>query len=285
MAWPIRHDLVPLFGPTFPTTCLSPDQPGYGTVIPTTGRRKPRRSLQSVGIPPPHGVPYPPKPLSQEHSYSAGPDAGLPVNPSMGDPVGDSAPYRLHSLVSAAPVENGSISFSRPAIPAVPALVPTAGVAYSPQEPVGPSQYTGSAPTCPSSHELPSKTRYSPYTLPRRNQSPSAHSASFAMPSSLGYDKPRSLVHRASDPNLRSFRHRNHLLIPRLTLNTNGLLPPGERSHVPQLASAGPELRNSITEEPKPTEGRNETQGNRLGISSSDSAHSSVPTPPFSEYV
>ncbi|KAG6369885.1 hypothetical protein JVT61DRAFT_13349 [Boletus reticuloceps] len=49
VAWPIRDDLVPLFGPTFPSTCLSPDQPGYGQVVSTaSGRRRPRRSNQSA---------------------------------------------------------------------------------------------------------------------------------------------------------------------------------------------------------------------------------------------
>jgi hypothetical protein len=71
VAWPIRHDLVPLFGyanfvswhlsfsviqyplsPTFPTTCLSPEQPGYGQVIANGGgRRRARRNnhFQSTG--------------------------------------------------------------------------------------------------------------------------------------------------------------------------------------------------------------------------------------------
>ncbi|KAK1219459.1 hypothetical protein PQX77_017831 [Marasmius sp. AFHP31] len=45
VAWPIRDDLVPLFGPTFPSTCLSPDQPGYGQVVASApGRRRTRRS-------------------------------------------------------------------------------------------------------------------------------------------------------------------------------------------------------------------------------------------------
>ncbi|KAF8631978.1 hypothetical protein AX15_002090 [Amanita polypyramis BW_CC] len=44
VAWPIKEDLIPLFGPTFPTTCLSPDQPGYGQVVNTgSGRRRSRR--------------------------------------------------------------------------------------------------------------------------------------------------------------------------------------------------------------------------------------------------
>lgn len=48
VAWPIRHDLVPLFGPTFPSSCLSPDQPGYGQIVsPGTGKRRARRSVQA----------------------------------------------------------------------------------------------------------------------------------------------------------------------------------------------------------------------------------------------
>jgi hypothetical protein len=44
VAFPIREDLVPLFGPTFPSTCLSPDQPGYGQIVNSGhGRRRSRR--------------------------------------------------------------------------------------------------------------------------------------------------------------------------------------------------------------------------------------------------
>ncbi|KAI0050509.1 DNA-binding domain of Mlu1-box binding protein MBP1 [Auriscalpium vulgare] len=49
VAWPIRNELVPLFGPTFPSTCLSPDQPGYGqVVVSSSGRRRSRRATQAV---------------------------------------------------------------------------------------------------------------------------------------------------------------------------------------------------------------------------------------------
>ncbi|GBE90056.1 hypothetical protein SCP_1800780 [Sparassis crispa] len=52
VAWPIRYDLVPLFGPTFPSTCLSPDQPGYGQIVkPGSGKRRSRRTTQN-DIPP-----------------------------------------------------------------------------------------------------------------------------------------------------------------------------------------------------------------------------------------
>ncbi|KAF9048929.1 hypothetical protein BJ165DRAFT_1070655 [Panaeolus papilionaceus] len=52
VAWPIRDELIPLFGPTFPSTCLSPDQPGYGQVVPSgQNRRRNRRATQSSVMP------------------------------------------------------------------------------------------------------------------------------------------------------------------------------------------------------------------------------------------
>ncbi|KAJ7503248.1 hypothetical protein B0H11DRAFT_577527 [Mycena galericulata] len=52
VAWNIREDLVPLFGPTFPSTCLSPDQPGYGQVVASaSGRRRARRNPQPALMP------------------------------------------------------------------------------------------------------------------------------------------------------------------------------------------------------------------------------------------
>ncbi|KAF5342209.1 hypothetical protein D9611_001187 [Ephemerocybe angulata] len=51
VAWSIRHDLVPLFGPTFPSTCLSPDQPGYGQVVANSQtRRRARRNTQAAAV-------------------------------------------------------------------------------------------------------------------------------------------------------------------------------------------------------------------------------------------
>ncbi|KAK7442504.1 hypothetical protein VKT23_016102 [Stygiomarasmius scandens] len=119
VAWPIRDDLVPLFGPTFPSTCLSPDQPGYGQVVASApGRRRARRATQApagqnqpsaqVGSPvvghhphgqwsisppphhpgemfpppPPQYAPYPPHgsyPPSHQHSH---PQSGLVPPPS-----------------------------------------------------------------------------------------------------------------------------------------------------------------------------------------------------------
>ncbi|KAG9013981.1 hypothetical protein FRB95_004350 [Tulasnella sp. JGI-2019a] len=49
VAWPIRDDLVPLFGPTFPDSCLSPDQPGFGQPIENLQKRKHRRAHVNNG--------------------------------------------------------------------------------------------------------------------------------------------------------------------------------------------------------------------------------------------
>ncbi|CAL1715878.1 unnamed protein product [Somion occarium] len=50
VAWPIRYELIPLFGPTFPDTCLSPDQPGFGQIVkPGTGKRR-RRHIQPANV-------------------------------------------------------------------------------------------------------------------------------------------------------------------------------------------------------------------------------------------
>ncbi|KAJ7765943.1 hypothetical protein DFH07DRAFT_1014563 [Mycena maculata] len=52
VAWTIREDLIPLFGPDFPSTCLSPDQPGYGQVVASaSGRRRARRNPQPGFVP------------------------------------------------------------------------------------------------------------------------------------------------------------------------------------------------------------------------------------------
>ncbi|KAG8819055.1 hypothetical protein FRC17_010623, partial [Serendipita sp. 399] len=294
VAWPIRHDLVPLFGPTFPTTCLAPDQPGYGTVIPPTGRRKPRRSLQSVGIPPPHTAPYPPKlPLAKEY-------AGLPirsgdVHHQQHNPYRPIPPPPPH--LSTSPIDNntnGSSSspFAHPTVPSVPALVPVTGVVHSPQElTASSSQYNWSPATYSPLHEGPMKHRYSPYVFPRRHHSPSisAYGGLSTSPSSYEGGRPHTLVHHSSAPNLRAYHHhhphhphpgRAHMLIPRLGL---GATPP---QHLPAMeinrslhsisaGSVGPEYPMETAEEyarvqHPPQEG--------LGVTSSDSAPSANPT-------
>ncbi|KAH7884887.1 transcription regulator HTH, apses-type DNA-binding domain-containing protein [Phlebopus sp. FC_14] len=101
VAWPIRDDLVPLFGPTFPSTCLSPDQAGYGQVVSTAaGRRRARRSHQ----PPP---PTPNIVQSSQAPWSASaprpithpsphPDQRAPISPHVyNDVYSYPAPHRF----------------------------------------------------------------------------------------------------------------------------------------------------------------------------------------------
>lgn len=254
VAWPIRHDLVPLFGPTFPTTCLAPDQPGYGTVIPPSGRRKPRRSLQSVGIPPPHSVPYPPKlPLAKEFALGARPQ-----------PHGESPMFRSpNPMLSGSPVDTHAMPFVPPTIPSVPALVPVSGVAYSPQEPSSASSYSSGQPAPYAS----SKHRFSPYAFPKRHHSPSLSAYS-------GYEgKPHPLVHRASDPNLRAYHARGHVLVPRLSLN-NLHLPTGEIKR--QLPIARPDGADPVDKSHPPA--LEDAPSENLGITSIED---SIPTPPY----
>lgn len=40
VAWDIRYQLVPLFGPSFPDSCLAPNAPGFGEIIPAESRRR-----------------------------------------------------------------------------------------------------------------------------------------------------------------------------------------------------------------------------------------------------
>ncbi|KAG9004539.1 hypothetical protein FRB93_010316 [Tulasnella sp. JGI-2019a] len=47
IAWPIRHELIPLFGPTFPDMCLDPSHPDYDS-IGKPHQRKPRATGAAV---------------------------------------------------------------------------------------------------------------------------------------------------------------------------------------------------------------------------------------------
>lgn len=49
VAWHIRYDLVPLFGPTFPDTCIAPDQPGFGQIVSGDARKRRNRRVAGPG--------------------------------------------------------------------------------------------------------------------------------------------------------------------------------------------------------------------------------------------
>ncbi|CAE6460373.1 unnamed protein product [Rhizoctonia solani] len=91
VAWNIRYDLVPLFGPTFPDSCLSPDQPGYGKVVARPPPRTRRSKRSGQGSPPGTSAPLP---FSQDS----------PISPITGEPNSGSTP-RVTDLFES-PVES-----------------------------------------------------------------------------------------------------------------------------------------------------------------------------------
>uniref|UniRef100_A0A0W0GFG6 Uncharacterized protein n=1 Tax=Moniliophthora roreri TaxID=221103 RepID=A0A0W0GFG6_MONRR len=150
VAWPIREDLVPLFGPTFPSTCLSPDQPGYGQVVASApGRRRTRRNTQatqqagsSASSPPswsvvtattssphesrgraphylPQYAPYSPHPVPEPQSQFS--SDNLTPTGNAGSRDRRYTPYPSHSPTLTAPnrqsSQRGSITLDMPPIP------------------------------------------------------------------------------------------------------------------------------------------------------------------------
>ncbi|KAM5544843.1 hypothetical protein V8D89_001741 [Ganoderma adspersum] len=88
VAWPIRYDLVPLFGPTFPSSCLPPDDPGFGQIAkPGTGKRRARRN-------PPTEMP-----LDSKHDWTVF-SPGEPGPPSMGPPSSRSTLVMSHTFAT-----------------------------------------------------------------------------------------------------------------------------------------------------------------------------------------
>ncbi|KAG2115012.1 hypothetical protein DEU56DRAFT_874267 [Suillus clintonianus] len=132
VAWPIRDDLVPLFGPTFPSTCLSPDQPGYGQVVSNaSGRRRSRRNNQVV-------APAPPVPRDSQTSWAipaAGPSAH--TSPSA------------HYLPPGQPAS-------------LPSMMYRDAPSYSHPQPTNPPLHISSSAS-PIMRERSARSRYSPY--------------------------------------------------------------------------------------------------------------------------
>ncbi|KXN91755.1 Transcriptional repressor XBP1, partial [Leucoagaricus sp. SymC.cos] len=152
VAWAIREDLVPLFGPTFPSTCLSPDQPGYGQVVATgNNRRRPRRGTQTTA------------PAPQAPREPSNPDwRVLTPNP------GASTPSLPHQSLTTGP-GHGYLSHHHSGLDRYQLLPP---------------QMSGPASSVPFQDQAPPPTvRYSPYAghpIPRK---PSSASLSLEDPS------------------------------------------------------------------------------------------------------
>lgn len=194
VAWPIRDDLIPLFGPTFPSTCLSPDQPGYGQVVTNgTGRRRARRVTQPV-VPATTAAPL-------EHRSSWTVMTGAPSASS-------SAPYG--NVYPAPPYHRpDEHAYSR-------AHPPTT---WRQPHTQSPSLASISPSISPKYREQP-RARYSPYpsqsqTLHRKHSAPSSHSPSLDIPT-------LSLRDRNSDSELRPRRAEQINLPPIHTSHSRG---------------------------------------------------------------
>ncbi|KAH0833367.1 hypothetical protein J3R83DRAFT_12468 [Lanmaoa asiatica] len=139
VAWPIRDDLVPLFGPTFPGTCLSPDQAGYGQVVSTpSGRRRPRRTNQSA-------APISSTSLSQPPWSST-----IPV---LSGPSEHATPYHRADQDTSPHIYNAPYSYPPPR------QLPDARVS----SPMQRGQQPSPGSTSPLVRERSLRSRYSPY--------------------------------------------------------------------------------------------------------------------------
>lgn len=151
VAWPIREDLVPLFGPTFPSTCLSPDQPGYGQVVSTaSGRRRSRRNNQTV-------APAPPVPRDSQTSWAI-PAAGPSAHTSTSAHYPPGQPASLPSMVYRDPA-----SYSHPQPTSLPLHI--------------------SSSASPIMRERSVRSRYSPYPPSRKPSVATSDSISLDIPS------------------------------------------------------------------------------------------------------
>ncbi|KAJ7112845.1 hypothetical protein C8R43DRAFT_133916 [Mycena crocata] len=149
VAWTIRDDLIPLFGPNFPSTCLAPDQPGYGQVVASSsGRRRARRNPQPqpalAPTPNPHvRGSWPRNPHPQPHP-NAHPPAPWPSNAHPSHPSHPPHPHLhphgipLHQPSPFAPIPlTAAMQYAMATSPIYP-------VELAPQPGSGPGQYASS---------------------------------------------------------------------------------------------------------------------------------------------
>ncbi|KAF8835670.1 hypothetical protein BDN67DRAFT_975046 [Paxillus ammoniavirescens] len=189
VAWPIRDDLVPLFGPTFPSTCLSPDQPGYGQVVSNaSGRRRARRTTQTA-------VP------GSSGSHSQAPwSSTIPVMPGPSPHASSSTPYH-HSHQTqtiSEPPRTYNEGYSYPSHCQMPQHADGQRVSPTVQR----GYITSSSANLPLVRERSVKSRYSPYpssaAVPPRKASISSDSMSLDVPSVSLHDHAADLSRPSS---------------------------------------------------------------------------------------
>lgn len=272
VAWPIREDLVPLFGPTFPSTCLSPDQPGYGQVVASSGKRKSRRTVQPPVLPihtsqnaPRASAPYQ---LSEAPVY-AHPHIPRRISGEMSD-----SGYSYPSQGSYRPASSSSCpqtaSYDR----------------YHQETPPYPHPYAdrprtsyreGGGGGSPVRDRYPQHARYSPYPsshIGSRRDYHGAHGGYAPPPGDYDYPPPSHSLHaRSSDSSLR----RAHDPHERLTLPPISALAPNLPS--PRGAFTLPPLITPSTSGPRGNTGGSDVPYlGRMRLNSADDSED-VPRP------
>lgn len=124
MTWCLVANRFRIFRrPTFPSTCLSPDQPGYGQVVPTgQGRRRTRRSATQSTVMQMPQMPRPPGnwPAGENSPASHSPVSPLhPVSLRQNDyPMGSPYPSHMQAPASSeihmSPMQSTSESMHSP---------------------------------------------------------------------------------------------------------------------------------------------------------------------------
>jgi len=125
--------------PTFPATCLSPDQPGYGQVVSTaSGRRRPRRTNQSAA------------PISSTSLSQPAWSSSIPVLPGPSEHV---PPYHRSDQDTSPRIYSAPYSFPPPRQFADPRVT----------SPMQRGRQVSPGSTSPLAREHSLRSRYSPY--------------------------------------------------------------------------------------------------------------------------
>ncbi|QRV89763.1 transcriptional repressor XBP1 [Ceratobasidium sp. AG-Ba] len=235
VAWPIREDLVPLFGPTFPSTCLSPDQPGYGQVVATSGKRKSRRPVQAPVVPiqtapnnPRPSMPYQPaEPPMYAHPQVPRRISGEISDSAYGYPVHEN--YRPASSPSYPQQAAYDRSYDRYHQDA-----PSYHHGYGDRPRTG-QREAGSGSPVRDRHSH--HARYSPYPSASRREYTSSY-GTYGPPSEYEYPPSTQGLHsRSSDSNLRRVDPHERLTLPPISALAPNLPSPRGAFTLPPLVT------------------------------------------------
>ncbi|EGG08528.1 uncharacterized protein MELLADRAFT_84720 [Melampsora larici-populina 98AG31] len=87
VAWQVRYDLIPLFGPEFPDTCLGPGEPGFGQLLLSAPKPRGRRGKKAAAA----------VPVDNRKNNPAGPEGHMGSSLAYAYPGGDPSAPRVPS--------------------------------------------------------------------------------------------------------------------------------------------------------------------------------------------